>query len=401
MKICVDLDITFVSPCFIIQDASYAEANAAFAVFGSTVTILMCWFHLVFNVKKHESLAKVNQGLREMVRTDLTRLHYCLEYEYEPFKAIVIHKWKSHPELDDFVKYVIPQWFEGSFTNWHIWKSPPGFANTNNPMESFNKLIKALFTNYEEQPLIAFIRIIIDHIIPFYSINTREFLFYRVPLKKTITLAKTLDTNKFEVAETTVNVCTFKGKEHTHTINFENKSCTCRWFMAFAVCAHLIAACDFYNHELKGYRQAKVFVYKRKRGRKAKALTFTDMAFRANPMPVIALPITLPDQRPSLFEIPLPIINSATTAVEPPAVSAEPSTVSAEPPTVSTEVTASTSERITRPKRPVLIIAKAKEKVKRLKSTPIIEPALSVDEVAPKRGPGRPRKVKVAPALSE
>jgi len=59
MKICADLDIAFVIPNFIIQDASYAEANAAFSVFGSTVTILMCWFHLMFNVKKHESLAKV------------------------------------------------------------------------------------------------------------------------------------------------------------------------------------------------------------------------------------------------------------------------------------------------------------------------------------------------------
>jgi len=112
-----------VVPNYIIQDASYAETNTALSVFGSAVTILMCWFHSVFNVKKHESLAKVSQELRDMVLTDLTRLHYCLEYEYEPFKSII--------------------------------------------------------------------------------------------------------------------------------------SCTCRWFMAFAVCAHLIAACDFYNHELKGYRQAK------------------------------------------------------------------------------------------------------------------------------------------------
>ena len=169
-------------------------------------------------------------------------------------------------------------------------------------MESFNKIIKALFTNFEEQPLIAFINIIIEHLIPFYSIHTREFLFYRVPNKKTISLAKTFDTEKFELAR--VNECTFKGRVHTHTINFETKSCTCRWFMAFA--------CDFYNHELKGYRQAKAFVYKRKRGRKAKALTFTDMAFRSNPMPIIPVPTVLIDQRQSLFLIPLPIVNSAT-----------------------------------------------------------------------------------------
>ncbi len=199
MKVCVELNIPFVIPSFIIQDASHAEANAALSVFGPSIQIIMCWFHLIFNVKKHESLTKVKQELREMVLTDLTRLHYCLEYEYEPFKSIVINKWKSYPELEDFVKYVIPQWFEGTFSNWHIWKSPPGFANTNNPMESFNKIIKALFTNYDEQPLMHFIRIIIDHLIPFYSTNTKEFLFYRVPGKKTIALGKTFDTEKIRI----------------------------------------------------------------------------------------------------------------------------------------------------------------------------------------------------------
>jgi len=140
MKVCVELNIPFVIPSFIIQDASHAEANAALSVFGPSIQIIMCWFHLIFNVKKHESLTKVKQELREMVLTDLT-----------------------------------------------------------NPMESFNKIIKALFTNYDEQPLMHFIRIIIDHLIPFYSTNTKEFLFYRVPGKKTIALGKTFDTEKIRI----------------------------------------------------------------------------------------------------------------------------------------------------------------------------------------------------------
>jgi len=380
---CVALNIPFVVPNYIIQDASYAEANAALSVFGSAVTILMCWFHLVFNVKKHESLAKVRQELRDMVLTDLTRLHYCLEYEYEPFKSIIFDKWKSKPELEDFVKYVIPQWFEGTFSNWQIWKSPPGFANTNNPMESFNKIIKALFTNYEEQPLIAFIKIIIEHLIPFYSIHTREFLFYRVPNKKTIALAKTFDTEKFELNQ--ANGCTFKGRTHTQTIDFNTKSCTCRWFMAFAVCAHLIAACDFYNHELKGYRQAKAFVYKRQRGRKAKALTFTDTAFRENPLPIIPLPTVLLDQRPSLFLLPLPIINSDATTTTNVVSSSD-----------DVEETASTSsQRITRAKALVLTAKTVKpaKTVKRLQSAPIIDPIMTSNDEIPKRKRGRPKKV--------
>lgn len=62
--------------------------------------------------------------------------------------------------------------------------------------------------------------------------------------------------------------CLYKGRHHTHTINFNTKSCTCRWFLAFAVCSHIIGACDQYNRELQGYKATRAFVYKAKRGRK-------------------------------------------------------------------------------------------------------------------------------------
>ena len=189
MKICSKLNLPFTIPDYIVQDASAAESKAARKVFGMGLKILMCWYHLLYNVKKHESLKPVSQVLKDMVITDLTRLHYCLEYEYEPFKHIVLSKWRSHPELKDFVTYVIPQWFEGTFVNWQIFKSPPGFATTNNPMEAFNKIIKAQYTNYEEQPLLAFILIVVLHMIPFYSELGREFLFYRIPHKKTVAVA--------------------------------------------------------------------------------------------------------------------------------------------------------------------------------------------------------------------
>ena len=74
MQMCDKLNIPFTVPTFIVQDASHAEANAAFSIFGSTVTIIMCWFHLIFNVKKHESLTKVSQDLRGMVLTDKASL---------------------------------------------------------------------------------------------------------------------------------------------------------------------------------------------------------------------------------------------------------------------------------------------------------------------------------------
>ena len=109
MQVCMRLNIPFTIPSFIVQDASFAEANAAIEVFGSACTIVMCWFHLVFNVKKHESYTKLKQEFRDMIFVDLTRLHYCLKYEYEPFKTTVLKKWTELPELQEFVAYVVPQ----------------------------------------------------------------------------------------------------------------------------------------------------------------------------------------------------------------------------------------------------------------------------------------------------
>ncbi len=74
MHVCVQVGLVFVIPAFIIQDASHAEANAAWAAFGPQVTIIMCWFHLLFNVRKHESLNKVSKAVKDMVIMDLTRL---------------------------------------------------------------------------------------------------------------------------------------------------------------------------------------------------------------------------------------------------------------------------------------------------------------------------------------
>lgn len=308
MKLCMELNIPFIVPSFIMQDASHAEANAAVSVFGPTVKILMCWYHLVYNVKKHKSLDKVNKEVADMVLVDLTRLHYCLIHEFEPFKKIVLDKWKSMPDLADFVAYVVPQWFEGTFTNWQIFKSPPGFANTNNPLESFNKMIKAQFTNYDAQPILGFIYIVMNHLIPYYSINFKEFMFYRIPHKKTIKIAKSMNVQKFKM--NSVVQCSYTGSTYTHTINFRYKSCTCRWFMAFTVCSHLVSACDLFEQELSGYTKKKTFVIRAKRGAKKAPLTFTERAFASNPMPIIAVPVSAPivDERQSLFLIDSPSV---------------------------------------------------------------------------------------------
>lgn len=91
MKLCDQLNLPFTCPAFIMQNGFHSEADAAYSVFGPTVTVLMCWYHLIYNVKKHESLKKVSKEVMEMVLVDLTRLHYCLIYEFEPYFTVCSH----------------------------------------------------------------------------------------------------------------------------------------------------------------------------------------------------------------------------------------------------------------------------------------------------------------------
>jgi hypothetical protein len=49
--------------------------------------------------------------------------------------------------MKKFHKYFKKQWVESTFCNWQIFKTPPGYATTNNPIESYNNKIKTLFTN--------------------------------------------------------------------------------------------------------------------------------------------------------------------------------------------------------------------------------------------------------------
>ena len=50
---------------------------------------------------------------------------------------------KSEPQM---FQYIDKQWLNGLFNTWQIWRSDPGFANTNSNLESFNATIKRDFT---------------------------------------------------------------------------------------------------------------------------------------------------------------------------------------------------------------------------------------------------------------
>jgi len=104
-KLSTELDLSF-NPDFLMMDASDPTYNAASKIFPDT-TILMCYFHLMQNVQKK---------CKTMFKT---------EEEYESFQD-AIYKWIDNEK----------------FNKWQIFHSPPGYANTNSNIESFNRQIK-------------------------------------------------------------------------------------------------------------------------------------------------------------------------------------------------------------------------------------------------------------------
>lgn len=56
----------------------------------------------------------------------------------------------------------------------------------------------------------------------------------------------------------------------TYQINFEFNSCSCRWYLAYAICAHVVAACKNFDREVSS-RMSKGFIYRSRRGPKPRA----------------------------------------------------------------------------------------------------------------------------------
>ena len=145
--------------------------------------------------------------------------------------------------------------------------------------------------------------------------------------------------------------------------------------MVFAVCSHLVAACDLFSIELRGWKKVKVFVYRARRGRKPQALTFSEKAISANPMPLRATQ-TIEDQRQNLFLI------DGNNAPSHPIINADFAAKA-----IPSETAASTSN--TRSYK---------------RKTPALEPSASQASelilVQDKRRPGRPKKNTSAPEPS-
>ena len=136
----------------------------------------MCWFHVVKNVKKPDIRKLIPPEYFDSVLNDLRYLHMSLAGEYLRRKQTILAKWSTY-SMPEFIDYFTKQWLEGRFCKWQIYHTPAGFASTDNPVESFNARLKGSFTDRSQMTIFGFIQVVLDKVVPFYSMNHREFFF--------------------------------------------------------------------------------------------------------------------------------------------------------------------------------------------------------------------------------
>jgi hypothetical protein len=136
-------------------------------------------------------------------------LHTTLSQEEYKFQLNVVKaRWGSHSALKDFQDYFCSEWVDGRFKNWQIWNTPcPGVATTNSCIESFNKQIKFVYTGYELYNVLQFLDTCLDKIVNQYSVQPKEFCYYRQPTYEMIVKADNLlNTNPQPFTSGGVNV---------------------------------------------------------------------------------------------------------------------------------------------------------------------------------------------------
>ena len=126
---------------------------------------------------------------------------------------------------------------------WQIFRNKAGFANTNSPLESYNKLIKHQFFKRVVMSIGGALAKL-EEIILYYSNNCKKFECSPRFVKKTYSLAKTLTKDNFKVINK--SSVSYIGVKNKFTLNindnsaYKQYSCNCKYYMKDAICMHLV-----------------------------------------------------------------------------------------------------------------------------------------------------------------
>ncbi|CAF0708035.1 unnamed protein product [Brachionus calyciflorus] len=247
-----DLGIEF-DPGYIVQDACDASYNAAKQLFPD-VEILMCYFHVVLNCKKQKHL--IPQDLQGYVlKKCLRRLHMTTSKDHlmKYYNKFIEFCSENCP---DFARYLFKSWLSknSKYTKWKVYNSPPGYATTNSPIESFNASIKRDFTYRKKLSVFGFILKSFE-IIKYYSVTDKHFENTPIPSIRAKNLAKSV--SKWEnFSQISKYIYEYKGY---YSLNSKNFDCDCKYYLKWGYCSHQLALRNLFNE--------KEFVNKSKKGR--------------------------------------------------------------------------------------------------------------------------------------
>lgn len=162
IQLCTLSNVHF-KPSFIVIDACKACLNAIKLLIPNA-KVIMCWFHLMYNVKKH--LKKLN--ITDLTKKKIIKSIYKMR-ESKSFRKCakaVLNRWKqsSVKSIKLFAKYFHNQWIKSDFSNWNLYETPAGYSMSNSPIESFNNTIKRFFTHRNKYHLLPVLKIFEENI---------------------------------------------------------------------------------------------------------------------------------------------------------------------------------------------------------------------------------------------
>jgi hypothetical protein len=151
-------------------------------------------------------------------------------------------KWNKYKE---FLKYFEKQWVTSVFNKWRIFDCPAGYANTNSPIESFNAVIKRLFTENRRESIGAFINVMMK-MIQCYS-TPKPFSTEPVPSKSILAAAKKLtladfklnDNDRYRISDTKIIEGKTVKRNYIVCIGAD-KRCNCAGYIKHKICKHLL-----------------------------------------------------------------------------------------------------------------------------------------------------------------
>lgn len=173
-----------VEPTFLMADADPAIHNGfRNAGFDPNITIMMCYFHVIFNVDtKYKFADKQN---KQLLVEDLRTIHK--SGDYRTFRIgcnVFVKKWIDKER--DVVKKLEKSFFKKNY-NWFIGS---GFRvpKTNNALERFNGTTKLFQTQYQQKPLKQFMHLILNVV----AQRSKEYVMDKKPFQSELEISNEL-----------------------------------------------------------------------------------------------------------------------------------------------------------------------------------------------------------------